>query len=324
LVQKEHVVLFDNSTVFNDLIYQPSTGYRQERLKVLGATELQILQQKIMWQLKLADGDEKNADVIQTRIDLRNKELEIIKNQAGEIRKMMSTSLADSLKSGDLTTFFSSFQEKLRNAILDAVAESMINQAMSMTGLDVALGIGMESLKFERAILDGSTIGSKMYRDAIVSASAQAAQTVRATQGAVAPGGMSYMPQGYTGATANISGMGTVPVRPAPFSSWNMQNFAKVAGAGLMAYSLMGGMKGSSSMSQAHATGLGRTTDRASTRDTVKAKVTNIVNNINFNLEGMSIDDQKAMRLIGSRLGEVIKETVIQILESENISSGNV
>jgi hypothetical protein len=36
LVQKEHVVLFDNKTVFNDLIYQPSTGYRQERLKVLG------------------------------------------------------------------------------------------------------------------------------------------------------------------------------------------------------------------------------------------------------------------------------------------------
>ena len=36
LVQKEHVVLFDNITVFNDLIYQPSTGYRQERLKVLG------------------------------------------------------------------------------------------------------------------------------------------------------------------------------------------------------------------------------------------------------------------------------------------------
>jgi hypothetical protein len=36
LVQKEHVVLLDNKTVFNDLIYQPSTGYRQERIKVLG------------------------------------------------------------------------------------------------------------------------------------------------------------------------------------------------------------------------------------------------------------------------------------------------
>lgn len=36
LVQKEHVILIDNKTVFNDLIYQPSTGYRQERLKVLG------------------------------------------------------------------------------------------------------------------------------------------------------------------------------------------------------------------------------------------------------------------------------------------------
>ena len=34
VVQKEHVVLFDNKTVFNDIIYQPSTGYRQERLKI--------------------------------------------------------------------------------------------------------------------------------------------------------------------------------------------------------------------------------------------------------------------------------------------------
>jgi hypothetical protein len=34
IVQKEHVILFDNETVFNDIIYQPSTGYRQERLKL--------------------------------------------------------------------------------------------------------------------------------------------------------------------------------------------------------------------------------------------------------------------------------------------------
>lgn len=36
LVQKEHVVLLDNKTIFNDVIYQPSTGYRQERLRILG------------------------------------------------------------------------------------------------------------------------------------------------------------------------------------------------------------------------------------------------------------------------------------------------
>ncbi len=36
VVQKEHVVLVDNTTVFNDVIYQPSTGYRQERLKITG------------------------------------------------------------------------------------------------------------------------------------------------------------------------------------------------------------------------------------------------------------------------------------------------
>ena len=36
LVQKEHVVLIDNTTDFNDIIYNPSTGYRQERIRVNG------------------------------------------------------------------------------------------------------------------------------------------------------------------------------------------------------------------------------------------------------------------------------------------------
>jgi hypothetical protein len=36
LVQKEHVVLVDNNTLFNDLIYDPEAGYRQERVKVIG------------------------------------------------------------------------------------------------------------------------------------------------------------------------------------------------------------------------------------------------------------------------------------------------
>lgn len=36
VVQKEHVCILNNTTVFNDVIYQPEAGYRQERLKVLG------------------------------------------------------------------------------------------------------------------------------------------------------------------------------------------------------------------------------------------------------------------------------------------------
>ena len=36
LIQKEHVVFIDNTTVFNDTIYSPTTGYRQDRLKVVG------------------------------------------------------------------------------------------------------------------------------------------------------------------------------------------------------------------------------------------------------------------------------------------------
>lgn len=36
LVQKEHVVVFDNKTDFNDIVYDQRPGFRQERIKVLG------------------------------------------------------------------------------------------------------------------------------------------------------------------------------------------------------------------------------------------------------------------------------------------------
>ena len=36
LIQKEHVCLIDNITAFNDLIYDPASGYKQDRIKVLG------------------------------------------------------------------------------------------------------------------------------------------------------------------------------------------------------------------------------------------------------------------------------------------------
>lgn len=35
-VQKEHTLLFDNTTVFNDVIYLPKIGNRQQRLKIIG------------------------------------------------------------------------------------------------------------------------------------------------------------------------------------------------------------------------------------------------------------------------------------------------
>lgn len=36
LVQKEHVILMDNTTLFNDVIYDARAGYRQERVKIIG------------------------------------------------------------------------------------------------------------------------------------------------------------------------------------------------------------------------------------------------------------------------------------------------
>lgn len=36
-VQHEHVLVFNNTTIFNDIIYQPALGNRQERLKLIGS-----------------------------------------------------------------------------------------------------------------------------------------------------------------------------------------------------------------------------------------------------------------------------------------------
>ena len=35
-VQNEHVVLFDNTSIFGDIIYEPVTGYKQNRIRALG------------------------------------------------------------------------------------------------------------------------------------------------------------------------------------------------------------------------------------------------------------------------------------------------
>ena len=36
LIQKEHVLLLDNTTLFNDIVYDQVPGYRQERIKIIG------------------------------------------------------------------------------------------------------------------------------------------------------------------------------------------------------------------------------------------------------------------------------------------------
>ena len=36
LVQREHVIILDNTTAFKDVIYDPEPGYRQERIRILG------------------------------------------------------------------------------------------------------------------------------------------------------------------------------------------------------------------------------------------------------------------------------------------------
>ena len=42
-VQKEHVLIFDNNTVFNDVLLELPTGFRQQRLKLVESEERRLL-----------------------------------------------------------------------------------------------------------------------------------------------------------------------------------------------------------------------------------------------------------------------------------------
>lgn len=317
-------------------------------LKAVGASEIQIAQERVKWQLILTKGDEKNVEVIKARNVQRDLELEKIRKNAEAISSMFNSSLSEALKEGDISSFADSLREKIRNAFIDGIAEGLTNKIMSFTNLDIVLGKQLDSLKFERALIDGSEMGSQKYYNAILTASNEAANRLSSALTSTSMAGLS---SGKTATIASTAGglfpgrQQTVPIAPDDYyktqgiedaivkgsekaqknSLFNMQNFQKVLGLGLFAYSFFGNIGGKSTASHAYTNTPSGGTVGATTASTTKAYVTNVTIAPVFNLpESVGTDTKNLVKAMSSAITPVLKEMVIKILESENISSGNV
>ncbi len=268
-----------------------------EELQAQGATGTQVAQRR----LDLAKTEKEIANARHRLMIEQTKELT---KQAKVIQDIGKASFREFLDTGDLNSFFNTFREGLREATFDAMSEGMMNLTFQATGLDKMLGMGLESMKFETAIVSGANLAAPILTQAIVQG---AQQSVGVGEGA--PGGMN-LTGGKPKAGGGLLGGGGF-------------DWGKMLGFGMMAWTLFGGGKGSSNVSQKYGVAPTGREVAATTRMTTKAKITNIVNNVTFNLDGMSIDEQKTMNVIGNKIGKIIKETVKRVLEEENIGSGN-
>jgi len=293
-----------------------------DELKAIGASEQQVLKEKLNILTQVLKLDETDTEVIDTRRALRLEELKILGQQAAKIRDITKSSLSDALKEGDLSGAFDSFKEGLRNATFDAIAEGLTNQVMNLTGLDTILGKGLETIQIERAFDNG------------------ALKVANAIDGAFDRGAGKIGGVGGNGNMTQIGGK-NVPISPKDYyktpaaggsDAGTMQNwfgaggnFWQLAGVGLMGASLFGGGGRTSNTSNRYSTAPGGTTSAATTRSTVKAKVTNIVLNATFNLpEGLGVEGRNLVKEVEGKITPLIRDITVRVLEEESISSGNI
>lgn len=324
------------------ILTEEDMNLRLKTLKTYGATELQLAAEKVRLMSIIVQGDEESNKLIEARLDLLAEQNKILMENAKQIRSIFSSSLSDALKEGDLSSFFDNVRTGLKDAFYDAVSEGLVNQIMNLTGLDVALGQTLDTIRLERVFTEGSLNIENALNRGFAPNIARLEQVL--TTSAVQSAG--YAPVNnmqMASIAAPMAGfperMQSVPIAPADYYKSAAAtgesggffdnffgaggNFGKLLGVGLLASSLMGGIGRKTSMGQAYSSAPASTSD-ATTRSTVKAKVTNIVNNVTFNLDGMSIDEKKTMAVIGDKIGAVIKDTVSRILENEEIGTGNL
>jgi len=263
-----------------------------------------------------------------------------VEKEAKKVGQIMSQSLADSIKEQDISSFFDKFKEGIRNAFIDALAEGVTNQILNYTGLDVILGNAFDTVRIERVFSDGASKtelaiknGADYHANKISSALGQA-QTNAAISSS----------QRFATITSTTGGLypnrkQTIPIAPADYYKSQSQDsldkkrgffdflqnpkFKQALGIGLLGYSLLGGGGRKLSMGHAYSTAPTRTAT-ADTRSTVRAKVTNIVNNNSFNFEGIGAEDKKALTEIGNKIAEITRDTVARVLEQEGIAASNL
>ncbi len=293
----------------------PTEGDMNRSLKVLkayGASEIQIANERIKYLIDTLKYDEADTKVIDARIKLLEVEQALRRKNAKIIESISKAGFKTLFETGDVREAVETFRTGLRSSIIDAMSEGATNLMFEMSGLSDILGQGLQALKFETAIVSGATQAAPILSQAIVSG-VQQSKAMGVGEGA--PGG-----------GINLTGGGDSKKKPGGgLLGGGGFDWGQMMGMGLMAWSILGGAKGGgTNISQKYGVAPEPREIAATTRMTTKAKITNIILNVNVDVGGMSIDEQKTINTISNKLGSSLKETVKRVLEEEDISSGNV
>lgn len=263
-------------------------------------------------------------------LDIDRKRLELIQRYGDQVKSAFQTTLADALKEGNFEAFFSNFGERLRSIILERVAEAFTENLLAQTGIFDAFGQVLSGQQLGQVIVTSGQQHAQMVQQAIITAGTQHAQMIgqasatasatTASTGVTGLGTIGGVPAGYTGKTATVEGLGTVPVKPA--SQFNA--LGALATLGMFASLFAGsGSKVSSGHTYSTAPGGVDKNLTATTRMTTKAQITNITIAPTFNVKG-DITDQRVRNAIADDIIKQIKDGVVQYLDEQNIAVGNV
>jgi len=301
-------------------------------LKAGGATNLDIAKETLYYYEIERDMAIDTNEVLKSRNKLQAEELKILTKQAKEFRNLVSSSLSEAFKEGDISSFTKILGERIKETIIDNVAEGMTNAFFNLTNLDLVFGSSLDGLKIQRAIIVGADYHANAIKTALTTGAGAG------TQGLSTPD-LSGLTIPTPGLTSMQTGMNIPIAKPGEFAAQGqpqsliqkgkglfdkmggLGGLASMAGFGLL---LSGGFGGQSSSGQAFKTSLGTETSKASTRSTTVAKVTNIAISPTFILDGASINDEETIRESAKKMAELMREDLMRTLEDEDVATGNV
>lgn len=332
-IAKQMNSVIDKQAAKEKEILALSDSIRKAKLEALGYNSLDIAKAEVNYLITQRGLSEDNIEVLKARNQVELERLKILTDQNSKVRGIFASATREALDTGKISDFVDNFREGLRGAVLDAVAEGFSNQVLQATGLDEMLGGNLASLKMAEAFETGGTNAALKIQQALSQGVGGGKIGGGVGAGSVGIGALAGIPFGQQ-KTANIIGMGNVPVAPADYyktqgdapgkNLFSMQSLQQLMGIGLMGYSLFGGGKGSQNVSQAYATAPGsRDFAEATTRSTTIAKVTNITIAPSFTLDGASLNDKKTIQDSAQKLITIVKDQVIDILQKENVTLGN-
>jgi len=284
-----------------------------EKLAASGATELQIANKRV----ELATTDKELQEAIH-RLELSR--LKIISKRVQQIKSVTQSAIKIGIEEGDIDSFLQKFREGIRETMIDSLSTGLTESLMSFTGIGQTLGgvFATAEQKLPMALNTAFENGGNSVALKISNALSTAQFGGIGGGAGAGVGGFGVGTKGIKDAVEK----GTVEAQKK--SAFNMQNFQKLMGVGLLAFGLFGG-KSKGTISQRYQTadafnGVSGTSD-PTTRSSTRAKITSIVVTNTFQLDGASLNERRTVESYAEKIKLVTKQ-VFDKLSREGIASG--